>query len=86
MSLPNINFLHLTVSEIQPGQTFSRRPPIRTPWVKTIPQQPLSKKCMCGGGIVQLNNCVLIQNSLKAALNTVFQSNSCDGQLTNLQI
>ena len=26
MSLPSINFLHLTVSEIQPGQTFSRRP------------------------------------------------------------
>ena len=41
MSLPSINFLHLTVSEIQPGQTFSRRPPIWTPWVKTIPQQPL---------------------------------------------
>ena len=38
-----------TPSEIQPGQTISRRPPtrppgrptIRTPWVKTIPQQPL---------------------------------------------
>ena len=27
MSLPSINFQHLTVSEIQPGQTFSRRPP-----------------------------------------------------------
>ena len=27
MSLPSINFLHLTVSEIQPGQTFSRCPP-----------------------------------------------------------
>ena len=27
MSLPCINFLHLTLSEIQPGQTFSRRPP-----------------------------------------------------------
>ena len=27
MSLPSINFLHLMVSEIQPGQTFSRRPP-----------------------------------------------------------
>ena len=27
MSLPSINFLHLTVSEIQPGQTSSRRPP-----------------------------------------------------------
>ena len=27
MSLPSINFLHLTVSEIQPGQTFYRRPP-----------------------------------------------------------
>ena len=27
MSLPSINFLHLTVSEIQPGQIFSRRPP-----------------------------------------------------------
>ena len=27
MSLPSINFLHLTVSEIQPGQTFSRHPP-----------------------------------------------------------
>ena len=45
MSLPSMNFLHLTVSEIQPGQTISRRPPaqppIRTPWVKTIPRQPL---------------------------------------------
>ena len=27
MSLPNINFLHITVSDIQPGQTISRRPP-----------------------------------------------------------
>ena len=27
MSLIRINFLHLTVSEIQPGQTFSRRKP-----------------------------------------------------------
>ena len=27
MSLPSINILHLTVSEIHPGQTFSRRPP-----------------------------------------------------------
>ena len=27
MSPPCINFLHLTVSEIQPRQTFSRRPP-----------------------------------------------------------
>ena len=27
MSLPSINFLHLTVSEIHPGQTFSRSPP-----------------------------------------------------------
>ena len=34
--LPNINFLHLTISEIQPGQ-LSRHPPTRTPWVKTIP-------------------------------------------------
>ena len=34
--------LHLMVTEIQPGQTFSRHaPPIRTPWVKTIPRQPL---------------------------------------------
>ena len=27
MPVPSINFLHPTVSEIQPGQTFSRRPP-----------------------------------------------------------
>ena len=27
MSLPSINSLHLTVSEIQPRQTFSRHPP-----------------------------------------------------------
>ena len=27
MSLPSMNFLHLTVFEIQPGQTISRRPP-----------------------------------------------------------
>ena len=40
MSLPSINFLHLTVSEIQAEQTFpGARPPIRKPWVKTIPQQ-----------------------------------------------
>ena len=35
------------VSEIQCGQTFSRlpaHPPIRTPWVKTIPGQPLKKE------------------------------------------
>ena len=31
MSLPSINFLHLPVSEIQPGQTFSRCPPDRHP-------------------------------------------------------
>ena len=31
MSLPSINFLHLTVCEIQPGQSFSRRPPARPP-------------------------------------------------------
>ena len=31
MSLPSINFLHLTVSEIQPGQIISRRPPTRPP-------------------------------------------------------
>ena len=41
MSLPRMNFLHLTVSEIQPGQTISRHPPIRTPWVKTILRQSL---------------------------------------------
>ena len=45
MSLPSTNFLQVTVSEIQPGQTFYRCPPahspIRTPWVKTIPRQPL---------------------------------------------
>ena len=42
MSLLHINFLHLTVSEIQAGQTFPAAcPPIRTPWVKTIPRQPL---------------------------------------------
>ena len=35
MSLPSINSLHLIVSEIRPGQTFSRRPLIRIPWVKT---------------------------------------------------
>ena len=31
MSLPSINFLHLMVSEIQPGQTFSRCPPTHSP-------------------------------------------------------
>ena len=31
MSLPSINFLHPTVSEIQPGQTFSHRPPTHPP-------------------------------------------------------
>ena len=31
MSLPSMNFLHLMVSEIQPGQTISRRPPDRPP-------------------------------------------------------
>ena len=31
MSLPSINFLHLTVSEIQPGQTISRHPPASPP-------------------------------------------------------
>ena len=45
MSLPCTNFLHLMVSEIQPRQTFSRRPPtcqpIGTPRVKTITLQPL---------------------------------------------
>ena len=36
MSLPSINFLHLTVSEIQPGQTFSNLP-TQTP---THPDSP----------------------------------------------
>ena len=31
MFLPRINFLNLAVSEIQPGQTISRRPPTRPP-------------------------------------------------------
>ena len=31
MFLPSINFLHLTISEIQPGQTISRWPPTQTP-------------------------------------------------------
>ena len=31
MSLPNINLLPLTVSEIQPGQTFSSHPSARPP-------------------------------------------------------
>ena len=31
MPLPSINFLHLTVSEIQPEQTFSGLPPTRPP-------------------------------------------------------
>ena len=31
MSLPSMNFLHLTVSEIQPGQTISRHPPAHPP-------------------------------------------------------
>ena len=31
MSLPSMNFLHLTVSEIQSGQTISRRPPTHLP-------------------------------------------------------
>ena len=31
MSLPSINVLHLTVSEIQPGETFSRRPRTHPP-------------------------------------------------------
>ena len=48
MSLPSINFLHFMLSEIQPRQTFSRRPlacltarpPIWTPWmIQHIPGQ-----------------------------------------------
>ena len=31
MSLPSINFLHLTVSKVQPGQDFSSHPPTRLP-------------------------------------------------------
>ena len=38
MSLPSINFLHLTVSEIQPGQTISRRTP--THWPRRPPAHP----------------------------------------------
>ena len=46
MSLPSMNFLHLTVSEIQAGLSLAARltdarPPIRTPWVKTITRRPL---------------------------------------------
>ena len=44
MSLPSINILHLRVSEIQPGQPFSRVPPtcppIRASWAKTISKWP----------------------------------------------
>ena len=42
MSLPSINFLQvLTVSETQPGQTFSRNTAIGTARVKTLPVQTL---------------------------------------------
>ena len=49
MSLPSMNFLHLTVSEIQPGQTISRRPPAQPDTMgekKTIkgPSLTLGKK------------------------------------------
>ena len=38
MSLPSTNFLHLTVSEIQPGQTISDHPPARPPiWTPAHP-------------------------------------------------
>ena len=48
MSLPSMNFLHLTVSEIQPGQTISRRLPAHpdtmgennTPWGKKAKNGP----------------------------------------------
>ena len=47
MSLPSINFLYLTVSEIQPSKFIVLLPghknqsPSQMPWVKTIPAQPL---------------------------------------------
>ena len=42
MSLPSINFLHLTVSEIQAGQTFFRHAPAHLDTKdETIPRQRL---------------------------------------------
>ena len=63
MSLPSINFLHLTVSEIQPGQTISRRPPAHpdtmgennTPTALKgcgVKKQYVSGPCSFGGEVV----------------------------------
>ena len=42
MSLSSFNFLHLMVSEIQPGQTFpAAHPSLWLPWEKTTPAHPL---------------------------------------------
>ena len=46
MSLPSINFLHLTVFEIQPGQTISSHPPV---YLDTMSENntPTLKPCPC---------------------------------------
>ena len=72
MSLPSINFLHLTVSEIQLRQTFSRRPPAHqdttgenTPTVlkgcgvKTSQYQDVKKAFV----ILLLAECALLRDS-----------------------
>ena len=45
IDLPSINILHLTVSEIQPGQAFFGHPPTEKPWSKTHLHSP---KGLCG--------------------------------------
>ena len=55
MSLPSINFLHLMVSEIQPGQTISRRPPAHP---DTIGENN-TPTALRGCGVKRVNNIVI---------------------------
>ena len=57
MSLPSIYFLHVTVSEIQPGQTFFRHPPAHP---DTMGENTLTAIRGCG---VKMQNVSINQNN-----------------------
>ena len=58
MSLPSMNFLHLTVSEIQLGQTISRCPPAHPDTMGENNTPTALKGCGVKTGVVDLKRWV----------------------------
>ena len=63
MSLPSMNFLHLTVSEIQPGQTISRRLTARPPAHLDTTGENNTPTALKGCGV---KNCLILKSSVCA--------------------